>query len=467
VSGLLVRDAEFDGSHRADVRVGNGSITEIARGLAPRAGEEVLDARGGALLPGLCDHHLHLYALAAHARSVPCGPPEVSGAQGLADALAGAAADEQGWVRGVGYVDTVAGDLDAAALDRLHSGRPVRLQHRSGALWTLNSAAVIALDLLGGQHPGIERDARGAPTGRLWRADDWLRARLPGSPFPDLAAVGARLSGLGITSVTDATPDLDAAAIDALTEAMAAGALAQHVHLLGAPLGRRSDGSGHVPTTGPYKIVVADSALPGLAALADRIAEVHTHGRAVAVHCVSREALVLLLAAFADVGVRQGDRIEHAALIPAELLPTLAELGLRVVTQPAFLAHRGDDYLRDIPEVEHADLYRCRSLIAAGIPLAMSSDAPYGPLDPWAVMAAAAERRTRTGRIAGPLERLDAAAALDGYLAAPTDPGGPPRRVRAGAAADLLLLHVPRATALAGPSADLVRATVINGAVEP
>jgi predicted amidohydrolase YtcJ len=463
VSGLLVRDAELDGGRRADVRITGGTITEIAPALQPHSGEEVLDAKGGALLPGLCDHHLHLHALAAHATSVLCGPPAVTDARALADALTRASTDEHGWVRGVGYVDTVAGDLDATTLDRLHPGRPVRLQHRSGALWTLNSAAVTALNLAGGNHSGIERDTQGTPTGRLWRADDWLRTRLPTAAFPGLAPVGARLTGLGITSVTDATPDLDTAAIDSVTTAMTTGSLPQHVHLLGAPLAHRPAGSGHVPTTGPYKIVVADSALPDLDTLADRIAEIHAQGRAAAVHCVSREALVLLLAAFTDVGVRQGDRVEHAALVPVELVPTLADLGLRVVTQPGFLAHRGDDFLRDIPEADHADLYRCRSLVAAGIPLAMSSDAPYGPLDPWAVMAAAAERRTPSGRIAAPTERLTVAAALDGYLAGPTDPGGRPRRVHVSAKADLVLLHGSRATALAAPSAGLVRATVIRG----
>jgi predicted amidohydrolase YtcJ len=462
-TGLLLRDTELDGRRRADVRITDATIAEIAPRLAPQPGEAVLDARGGALLPGLCDHHLHLHALAAHSSSVPCGPPEVTDTSGLAGALAGAAADERGWVRGVGYIETVAGDLDADTLDRLHPGRPVRIQHRSGALWMLNGAAVAVLGLAGGDHPGIERDRQGAPTGRLWRADDWLRTRLPRSRPPDLAPVGARLAGLGITSVTDATPDLDAAAIEAVTDAMASGAVRQHVQLLGVPVGWRPAHAGRTPSAGPYKIVMADSALPDLDTLTERITEVHARGRAVAVHCVTREALVLLLAAFEDAGTLRGDRVEHAALVPAELLPTLAGLGLRVVTQPGFLGHRGDDFLRDVPEAEHVDLYRCRSLTEAGVPLAPSSDAPYGPLDPWAVIAAAVTRRTPSGRTAGPVERLSATDALAGYLADQTDPGGPPRRIRTGAAADLVLLRVPRAVALSGPSADHVRATVIGG----
>ena len=73
------------------------------------------------------------------------------------------------------------------------------------------------------------------PTGRLWRADAWLRSRLPGSGPPGLAGVGAALLRHGITAVTDATPDLDAAAIAAISDAMARGDLPQRVQLLGAP----------------------------------------------------------------------------------------------------------------------------------------------------------------------------------------------------------------------------------------
>jgi predicted amidohydrolase YtcJ len=391
---------------------------------------------------------------------------------GLATALAAAAPDRHGWIRGTGYVESVAGDLDAVALDRLHARHPVRVQHRSGALWMLNSLAVSATGLASAGHPGVERDSDGSPTGRLWRADDWLRGRLPQAGPPDLAPVGAALAGFGITAVTDATPDLAIDAVEGLASAMRGGALPQRVHLLGVPpAGRLSGGPGGLfpsddaalPTAGPYKIVIADSGLPSLGELADRIGAVHAAGRAVAVHCVTREALVILLAALGEAGVLPGDRVEHAALVPAELIPVLARLRLRVVTQPGFIADRGDDYLRDLPARDHADLYRCASLDRAGVPLALSSDAPYGPLDPWAVMAAATARRTRAGRVAGPGERLVPARALDAYLAPADDPGGPARRVGPGLVADLVLLRAPLGQALAEPDAGLVRAVFVGG----
>ncbi|WP_163506486.1 amidohydrolase family protein [Fodinicola acaciae] len=445
---LLLRNADVDGCFRADVRISGRRVVEVGTALAHQTGEEMFDCRGGAVLPGLCDHHLHLHAIAARATSVVCGPPEVTDRAGLAAALAGATTDAYGWIRGVGYVESVAGPLDAAALDDLRSDVPVRVQHRSGALWLLNTAALTAI--------GTEQ-----ADGRLWRADRWLRSRLPASDPPDLGEVGTRLLRAGITAVTDATPDLDPTAIDAITGAMASGALAGRVCLLGVPIGVSLSGSG--PMAGPYKIVLADSGLPAHDDLVERIRAAHAAGRPVAAHCVTREALVLLVSALDAAGALPGDRIEHAALVPEQLIGDLVRLGVRVVTQPGFLHDRGDDFLRDV--ADHLDLYRCASLIGAGVPVALSSDAPYGPLDPWSIMEVAVSRRTASGQVAGQSERLGFRQALDAYLAPPEDPGGPARRVRPGAAADLIVLHGPLAEA-PGYS-DPVRAVVLDGNLQP
>lgn len=457
---LVVTDAEVDGVAGVDVRIEAGRVVAVGTDL-PRAGAERIDAAGGALVPGLTDHHLHLHAMAADAVSVRCGPPAVRDPRQLASALAAAPTDGHGWIRGVGYIESVAGELDAAALDLLHRDRPTRIQHRSGAMWVLNSAAVAATGLASADHLGVERDAAGAPTGRVWRADDWLRTRLPASGPPSLAAIGTALTRFGITSVTDATPDLRPGSQRAIESAVAAGDLPQRVHLLGAPLAGAGAAAG--TTVGPYKIVLADSGLPDLDTLAGTIRAAHAVGRPVAVHSVSREALLILLVVLDEVGTIPGDRVEHGALVPRETLTRIRRLGLRIVTQPGFLADRGDDYLRHVEPADLPDLYRCRSLLDAGIPLALSSDAPYGPLDPWRVIAAAVDRRAPTGDVVGADERLSATEALRGYLTPVTDPGGPARRVTVGADGDVVLLHVPLAEALAAPSAEAVRRTFVGG----
>src|SRR5690606_14023619 len=180
------------------------------------------------------DHHIHLFAAAAALASAPCGPPAVRDAAGLRAVLAAWPPDARGWVRGVGYVESVAGPLGRAALDALRADVPVRVQHRSGQAWLLNSRAIEALGLdddLGA--PGVERDAAGRATGRLLRADAWLRARLGPAPPPSFAALGARLAAAGVRAVTDASPDNGPEEIAAFAAAQARGELPPRIAVMG------------------------------------------------------------------------------------------------------------------------------------------------------------------------------------------------------------------------------------------
>jgi predicted amidohydrolase YtcJ len=472
LGGLLLREVEVRPRIIGDVRVRDAKIAEIGTALAGH-GEHVVSGAGGALLPGLHDHHCHLLATAAAARSVLCGPPEVTTRAGLEAALRAAGqsgvASNGGWVRGVGYDDAVAGPLDSAALDQLAGDVPVRVQHRSGALWMLNSHALKALDIDRARLDGIERDGAGRPTGRLWRLDHWLQQRLaqtsasgPASPpAPDLATVGRRLASYGVTGVTDATADLPDRSLDVLTSACRSGSLPQRVLLLGA-------GARHLPPgleSGPRKIVLPDHDLPGFDWLAAAVAAARRDDQAVAVHCVTRESLLLALAVLDETGTRPGDRIEHAAVAPPEAVEAMARAGLAVVTQPSLLARRGDDYLNRVEAEDVPCLWRYRSFLTAGLPVGNSSDAPYGDLDPWGSIAAAMSRTTPSGRVVGPAERVTARQALAGYLSGSRSPGGPVRTIDVGASADLVLLRDPLAEALTDPRHDRVRLTVTRGVV--
>ncbi|WP_319944267.1 amidohydrolase family protein [Nocardia macrotermitis] len=439
-----------------DLRVRGDRVEEIGVGLA-LTDARVVEGGGGGLLPGLHDHHLHLLAMGAALRSVACGPPEVGDLVGLGRALAGAGG--RGWVRGNGYHESVAGVLDRGVLDALVPDRPVRIQHRSGALWMLNSRALQEVSGALDESADVERGADGVPNGRLWRYDARLRAALPDDP-PDLGAVGARLAGYGITGVTDATPDLDDSAIALLSDAHRTGLVPQRITLLGAATGQPLEAGFGV---GPRKILLRDHDLPGYDELAAAIVHSHREGRAIAVHCVTRESLLLTLAILQDVGSIPGDRIEHAGVVPADVTETMADLGIPVITQPGFLWHRGDDYARDVAPDDLPCLYPHATLLHAGIPVALSSDAPYGPTDPWTVMRAAVHRTTRTGRTLGPADRVPPATALAGYLSAPDSPGGEPRRLVPGTPADLCLLHVPLRQALHELDSHLVRSVMIAG----
>jgi predicted amidohydrolase YtcJ len=79
------------------------------------------------------------------------------------------------------------------------------------------------------------------------------------------------------------------------------------------------------------------------------------------------------------------------------------------------------------------------------------------------VIAAATARRTASGQVAGPGERITFCQALDAYLAPPGDPGGAPRRVRPGMPADLVVLRTPLADVPGQP--DPVRAVLVGRTV--
>lgn len=432
------------GEVQTDLRIQGGRI--VAIGTAPRrsGGEDELDGRSGAVLPGLHDHHLHLRALAAAARSVPIGPPDVDDHVGLAAAIATAAATRPpgAWLRGVGYHDSVAGALDRHALDRLAPDHPLRVQHRSGALWVVNSLGLARLGADADDATGIERDADGRPTGRLWRMDGWLASRLGPADTPPadgaaLAALSAAGVAAGVTGWTDATPGRSAGDARALADAAAAGVVRQRLHLMvseetdPATVADVEEVAG--VTAGPVKVMLDDAHLPSLDELTGLIARAHRLGRPVAVHCVTRVQMVLTLTALELAGAAAGDRIEHGAIVPAELIPRLAASGITVITQPNFVHQRGDQYLAEVPAADRTDLWRARSLMEGGVAVAAGTDAPFGSADPWLAIRAAWRRRTSSGRVLGSAEAVGwPVAALVGGL--PRRPGPTPahRRRRTG-----------------------------------
>ena len=458
---MLIRRAEIEGVAGLDLRTVGGRIAEIGPRLDLHPQETVLDAAGGALLAGLHDHHIHLFALAAAQSSVRCGPPTVRNRAELERALRTASGSDT-WIRGIGYHESVSGPLDRAGLDALVPDRPVRIQHRSGALWMLNSRAVDQLGLdAGTDHGGVERDAHGRASGRLFRLDRWLRERIGAPEPPNLSEVGRRLASYGVTGLTDATPGNAAAELEAFLAALERGELPQRLVLMGrADLPEIDDAR---VTRGALKLLLDDASLPELEELQRQIEQAHANGRPVAVHCVTRTQLFFALAGFAAVGVRAGDRIEHASVTPPDALEHFQQLPLTVVTQPGFVYERGDAYMKDVDAVDLPWLYRCRGFLEASVPLGGGTDAPFGEPDPWLAMRAAVERRTYSGAALGPEEAVSPERALALFTSPAEAPGAAPRALAVGAAADLCLLDRPWAVVREELCSEHVAATIRAG----
>lgn len=429
---MLIRGAEVWQRGIADVRIRAGKIAAIGH-LIAEPGEQLVEAEGGALLPGLHDHHIHLTASAARAASIVCGPPEVTHAQDLAARLS---APGTGWLRGILYHDSVMDLPDAKALDELAPHRPVRIQHRSGRMWLLNSRALDLLLANAAPPPGLER-AGGRFTGRLFDEDAWMQSAMASQP-PSLAHVSAELSRYGVTGVTDMSPRNDPIIVEFFAQQVASGSLLQHCTLAGSLALADAPPSPHW-RLGPAKLHLHESALPDFDETVAFIAAAHAQGRGLASHCTTETELVFTLAALDAAGPLRGDRIEHAGIARDDHIAMIAALGLAVVSQPHFIAERGDQYLADVEPNLHPALYRLRSFIAAGVPLAAGSDAPFGSLDPWEAMAAAVSRRTGSGQIMQADEALTPEQALLLYLADPADLTRQ-RHIAVGEPADLCLL---------------------------
>lgn len=426
---MLICNVDIGGEPR-DVRIANGKIAEIGRGLN---GPEMYDGQGGALLPGLHDHHIHLNASAAALNSVMCGPPEVKSAEELIDALN---QPGEGMIRGIGYHHSVAGEIDRAWLDANGPERPVRIQHRGGRMWIFNSPAMEAF--------GLSEPA----DGRLVDGDTRLRAN---ATYPDLEPLIRMLHGFGITGVTEVTPSNGVSEFHHYVET---------VETLRLSIMGRAELAGIDDTrVGPLKLHYHDYNLPSLEDLSAEIATSHVRERPIAAHCVTRAELMLTLAALEEAGTMQGDRIEHAAIADDAAIEWMTRLAVTVVTQPGFLFERQTAYRKDVPQNDHKNLWRLAAFQKAGLTMAAGSDAPFGGVNPWKAMDTAVNRPSGFG--AG--EALTPEAALDLYLKPTHAAFEKPRRIEVGHPADLCLLTQPWAAARKNLSSVSVKATWVAG----
>ncbi|GAB3108603.1 amidohydrolase family protein [Aestuariicella hydrocarbonica] len=462
---VFIRGAQLLDGGLCDVRLANGLIAAKAAVLQPEHNDIIVEAQGNLLLPGLQDHHLHLFATASARASVQCGPPEVNSEQELRGALQ--AAPGSGWLRGFGFHDSVYSPLNRDWLDSVCPDRPVRIQHRSGMMWVLNSVALeqLSLDANDALPEGAERDSQERLSGRFYNLDAWLGEHLQRA-WPSLTTLSAELASYGITGVTDTGVNNDRAVWSALQAANVRGEMLQRMLVMGSEaLVECGTEQTEWLQLGPLKLYLREVDLPDLDLFSQRILSAHQQGRAVAVHCVTRVEMFFVLEAFTQAGVRPGDRIEHASIADDHVLERMSQLGLIAVTQPHFIAERGDQYCTDVDPDDLPWLYRAQSFLQQGVVLAAGSDAPYGSPDPWAAMRAAIQRTTRGGRVMGVEEQLTPHQALGLFGGTATQPGGGMRRLVAGQAADLCLLDTDWAHLSQDLHACHVAATFCDGKV--
>jgi hypothetical protein len=462
---------------------------------------QLIDCQGAAVLPGFIDAHLHLRAYAATFGGIDCRPHVVCSLADLQAVLHrhSLRIPNGQWLVGHGYDEfglverrhPTRWDLDLAT-----PHHPVRLAHRSRHAWVMNSLGLAQLgitrDFVAPAGGLVERQpVSGEPTGLLIDMDAYLRERLPSSATPEMFRSHLRQSSeallsAGVTTIQDASVSNDLAAYEACRRWIAAGDVHLRVMLLmgasalpeliAAGL-KAGEGSPFLRVQGvKIRLDEATGVLyPPQDIVEAQIWSAHCQGVPVAIHAVDLPALVSAIQAIRRAQTRLPcpdlrHRIEHVALCPDACLDELAELRITVVTQPAFLWHHGRRYLAEIDPDQQPWLYRIKSLLEHGVPVAGSSDAPVVPPLPLAGVSAAVTRRTPEGQVLGPAERVSVTEALWLYTQGAAWACGLESElgsITPGKRADLVVLGSDPRRIPGSDIADIpVRLTLVDGAVQ-
>jgi predicted amidohydrolase YtcJ len=115
-------------------------------------------------------------------------------------------------------------------------------------------------------------------------------------------------------------------------------------------------------------------------------------GFRVAVHAIGDRALDIVLDAFEATGTPESHRLEHAMILSDEQIERIRKLNVAITMQPQFLLEFGHAYKRRLGPDRASKLKRIRSLLDAGVRVALSSDRPIVSGDPWKGIDAATNR---------------------------------------------------------------------------
>jgi predicted amidohydrolase YtcJ len=104
--------------------------------------------------------------------------------------------------------------------------------------------------------------------------------------------------------------------------------------------------------------------------------------------------------------------IEHCAVCPPDLQDRVRAQHIIPAMQPAFFWEFGDGYIQNYGRHRADTMFSVKRLIAAGVPVAGSSDAAVTHHAPLFGIEQALTRKTMAGDVCGPDERVDLTTAL-------------------------------------------------------
>jgi predicted amidohydrolase YtcJ len=503
----------FDPEHPTVDAIGvlNGRIVALGDDAKAMSAARTHDLGGAVGFPGFHDAHAHTSAFGRSLGELDLSTPPIRSLEDLYAAVGRRAASSPAGalVVGRGYDQNKLGGAHPAraALDDVAGGRPVWLQHTSGHMCVLNSAALAVVgsdldaDIDGGR---VVRDAAGEPSGLLEERAQVLARRLA---MPrSVASIADAIDRAhrvyveeGLTSVCDAgvaggwigesEAELDGYQLArddgrllVRTTAMVAADVLHPMQRHDDDLAKRGVDAGIRTGLGDDWLrigalkVFSDGSLIGRTCwlthgfeddpsnlgypqhdpdvLHAQIVEAHLAGWQVATHAIGDAAVRFVLDAYeAALALHpradHRHRIEHCGVTTPEALDRIARLGVIPVPQGRFIGELGDGMLAALGERRVADTYRLASFLRAGVVLPGSSDRPVVDGRPLLGIADMVSRRTESGRPFSPQEALSVEEAMRCYTlgsAIATRTEADRGTLRVGKLADVVVLGTdPRA----------------------
>jgi predicted amidohydrolase YtcJ len=449
---------------RGDRIVAVGTTAELEAMRGPNTW--VIDARGGFVMPGFNDAHIHLMTGGMQLDSVDLrnAPTPEEFARRIGERatitppgewITGGDWDEQRWGRPV---------LPTRALvDRLTPDIPVFVNRYDEHMALANS---VTLRLAGitattPDPPGgvIVKDAHGKPTGIL--KDAAMGAVYRVMPALTLARRERALqralehmASRGVTSVQDMGPeqdDIDLYGVVAdrgqLTARVRAVPPALRVveHLSDHPAPQKAasavlrvsgaktfaDGSLGSTTAFFFEPYADDPHMRGLLAdemqplegMRTRLVAVDRAGEQLCVHAIGDRAISMVLDLLGEVVAANGPRdrrprIEHSQHLAFTDFARYARLGVIASAQPYHAIDDGQWAEKRIGPERAKTTYAFRSFLDNKVRLAFGTDWPVAPLDPMLTLYAAVTRATLDGKRPGgwvPEQRVTVAEAIEAY----------------------------------------------------
>ncbi|GAA3152248.1 amidohydrolase [Planomonospora alba] len=454
-----------------------GAEADVARLAAPRC--ETVDLRGGLLIPGVTDAHMH--PVQAGLERARCDLSEVYGLDAYLEKVAAYAAahPEREWIDGGGWdMSAFPGGLPhRSQLD--FTDRPVYLIQRDHHAAWVNSRALelagITRDTPDPADGRIERDADGTPCGVLHEgAMDLVGLLTPRPTERDLveALLEAQsyLFSLGVTGWQDAIVGSYAGSDDQLPAYLAAassGRLKAHVvgalwwdrargtEQIGELLERRGAAEGLETFRATSVKIMQDGIAENFTAaviepycrcggtglsyvdpeaLKGYVAELDRHGFQVHFHAIGeravREALDALEGTDPATRLERRHHIAHLQIVTPQDVPRFARIGVTANLQPLWATHHAQMDELTIPflgEERSSWQYPFADLLRAGTRFCAGSDWPVSTADPIQGMHVAVNRTEPGGSVhadyptAGtpflPGQALDLATVLTAYTA--------------------------------------------------